>query len=173
MPTESDLAAYGEFNIAYALLDTTITNAITYLLRNPDPQIAAELFYVRMTLGRRLDVLQKLANKLKNAHRLRDENVPHLLDAIKRARDISKWRNDRIHARVRYEPRKLAVSFTGKTGEDLDIEFTDCREKQKDAIDVEWNIGFYADGTYREIESRQQRLTAIENAMSQENDSLS
>ena len=67
--------------------------------------------------------------------------MKELKNARERAVQLNHWRNERIHARVRYY-NEVYILYNNKTGKRLDME--QCREKLDEALklvgDVEGNI---------------------------------
>ena len=58
--------------------------------------------------------------------------MEELKQACKLAKDLSKWRNDRIHSEVRFiENRPVILDEEGKP---LQIDYETCEEKIRDAI---------------------------------------
>jgi len=123
-------AAYGRFQLAFTALDTTVSDSLVALQRPSDPQRAFAETKRRLRLfGYRLtELIAKVEQCGEN------EVTRAVLDACATARQISKWRNSRVHAKVRFVRDELVL-----VGDDeMPVQITDrlCDEQASRAIEA-------------------------------------
>lgn len=120
MTVDEAAASYGLFQVAYAALDQGITDSLVSFLRSGNEKLAVVLV-APLPFGRRLGELERLAKALEQE----SEYVHGLRTALNLARDVSQWRNARVHARVEFQDgiRPVLVS---KDGSPLQIEAEIC-----------------------------------------------
>jgi|SRR5208337_2255028 len=127
---DAHTSAYGLFQVAFAGLDTRLSRSVVALLccKNTEPTFAVVR---RMPFGQRLQVLQRAVEKAVG-NGLHIPEMEELQQACKLAKDVSKWRNDRIHSEVRFiENRPVILDEEGKR---LQIDYQTCVEKIREAI---------------------------------------
>ena len=127
---DAPTSAYGLFQVAFAGLDTRLSRSVVALLccKNTKPAFAV----VRgMPFSRRLEILQKAIKTVTGNSHISPE-MEELEQACKLAKDVSKWRNDRIHSEVRFiENQPVILDDEGKP---LQIDYETCVEKIREAI---------------------------------------
>ena len=123
MATDEAAASYGLFQVAYAALDQGLTNSLVCFLRSRNECLAVALV-APMPFVRRLQALAALAAALDQD----SEYVKHFRAGLSLAKDVSQWRNDRVHPRVEFLDgiRPVLVS---KDGSQLQIDAEICWEK--------------------------------------------
>jgi hypothetical protein len=125
MTTPDETAAsYGLFQVAYASLDQGITNSLVAFLRAKDEMLAFDLiasipFRVRLE---KLDALAKTLNQ-------ESEYAQHIRAALSLAKQVSQWRNARVHPRVEFLDGIRPVLIGKKDGKPLEIDVATCWER--------------------------------------------
>jgi hypothetical protein len=123
MVIDNAAASYGLFHVAYAALDQGITNSLVSFLRSRNENLAVK-FVAQMPFGRRLQALEKLVKSLDQD----SDYVHHFRKALFSAKELSKWRNDRVHPRVEFRDGIQPV-LVNKDGTPMRIDAEACREK--------------------------------------------
>lgn len=127
---DAHTSAYGLFQVAFAVLDTRLSRSVVALLCCKNVELAFAVVR-RMPFGQRLQILQRGVEKAVD-NGLHIPEMEELKQACKLAKDVSKWRNDRIHSEVRYvENRPVILDEEGKAPQ---IDCETCEEKIRDAI---------------------------------------
>jgi hypothetical protein len=127
---DAHTSAYGLFQVAFAGLDTRLSRSVVALLCCKNTLLG---FAVVRTIpfGRRLEILQKAIKAVTGNSPITSE-IEELKQACKLAKDVSKWRNDRIHSEVRFnENRPVVVDSEGRP---LQIDYDICVQKIREAI---------------------------------------
>jgi hypothetical protein len=127
---DSPMAAYGVFQIAFANLDTQVSRCLVDLCRCQKAKLAFSAFR-RKPISERLRLLQRAVSHLRDEPSFNQE-VGDLKEACELAESLSKWRNQRIHAEVRFiENQPVLLDESGKL---LDIDLEACVEKTREAV---------------------------------------
>jgi hypothetical protein len=130
MVIDADVAAYGLFQIAFATMDTRLSRSLVALGQRKNAKLSfANLG--RKQFGRRLKKLREAIEGVKPDLQ-NDPVIEELELACNLAQSVQGWRNDRIHAEVRFlENRPVLVDEYGKP---LRIDREACEEKIREAI---------------------------------------
>jgi hypothetical protein len=138
MLINSELAAYGMFQIAFAALDTRLSWTLFAISVCEGEGLSFESIR-RETFGRRLDTLEKLrkrlAHKLKRADaspRAIDADLDELTRACDAARSVQNWRNGRIHAKVMFSDEGAPVLI--QNGRRLRLDREECEQRIHEAV---------------------------------------
>jgi hypothetical protein len=136
MQIASDIAAYGLFQIAFAGLDTRMSRCLVKLSRCQDIKLAFGVFR-RKTFSHRLKMIRKAAESIVDGEGNPDPNfseeVRELRVACDLAESVRTWRNERIHAEVRFAGENQPV-IVDETGNRLNIDIEACEGKIREAI---------------------------------------
>ena len=132
MVIDGDVAAYGLFQIAFATMDTRVSRSLAALGQRKDAKLSFATLG-RMQFGRRLKKLREAIEAAKPDLQ-NDPVIEELELACNLAQSVQWWRNDRIHAEVRFlENRPVLVDEDGKP---LQIDREACEKKIREAIRV-------------------------------------
>lgn len=123
MRIDPTAAAYGLAQLAFTDLTYRIATALLALRRHRQPD--ADLNVVPWQFDR---MVKDLLCELRQFDDSMEPHLTHLRNACTRAREVARWRNARIHARVKEMNDGLAV-FDWNTGERLSIGQEECEEK--------------------------------------------
>lgn len=123
MTIDEPAASYGLFQVAFAALNQGLANSLISFLA-PTNEHLAEHLVAPMTFSRRLEALQALAKTLDRE----SDYVQHFRAALDSAKEVSEWRNARIHARVEFSDGIRPV-LMGKDGKPIEIDVESCWEK--------------------------------------------
>ena len=127
----SDVAAYGLFQIAFASLDTRLSRCLVKLCRCQNAALAFSTFR-RKPFGHRLQLIRK-AIKPVAGDTVVSEEVRELQSGLDLADNVRKWRNERIHAEVRFTGEGQPV-IVDETGRPLHFDIDECDRKIREAI---------------------------------------
>jgi hypothetical protein len=127
----SDIAAYGLFQIAFASLDTRIARCLVKLCGCQNAGLAFSAFK-RQPFGRRLQTIRKAMKSVAAVPSLSEE-VRDLKRACDIAQSVSEWRNERIHAEVRFTDEGQPV-IVDADGHRLHFDVDACESKIRDSI---------------------------------------
>ena len=137
-------ASFGLFQIVFADLTECFAIALFRLKQHEDQTLTLQQVFKRNFS----EILEELKDQLKQLEptpispkRAVLSELKELKKARERAAELNHWRNERIHARVRYY-NDVYILHNNKTGKRLAME--GCREKPDEALklvgDVEGNI---------------------------------
>jgi len=130
MVIDPDAAAYGIFQVAFATLDTRLTRSLLALGRRKNAKITFGTLK-RTSFGQRLKKVREAVEAVK-PNLQNDPVIENLEMACDLVENVQKWRNDRIHAEVRFlENQALLVDGDGKP---LQIDQAACEQKIREAI---------------------------------------
>lgn len=130
---DPEAAAYGVFQIAFARLDTRLSRSLVIACRCKEAGATFQIVR-RMPLGARLDRVNKLITKVQTM-KLGDAEIDDLARACEGARSVQAWRNDRVHAEVRFSPEGAPV-LTDSNGRYLRIDREECDQKIREAVEA-------------------------------------
>jgi hypothetical protein len=127
---DAPTSAYGLFQVAFACLDTRLSRSVVALLCCKNTELAFAVVR-RMPFNQRLQILQKAIKTVTGNSHIAPE-MEELKQACNLAKDVSEWRNKRIHSEVRFiENRPVILDGEGKP---LQIDCETCVEKIREAI---------------------------------------
>lgn len=127
---DAHTSAYGLFQVAFAGLDTRLSRCVVALLSCKNANATFALVR-RIPFGRRLDILRK-AIKAANGKSPTIPEIDELEQACKLAKEISKWRNARIHGEVRFNENRPVI--VDEDGNPLQIDCQSFVQKIREAI---------------------------------------
>jgi len=133
MPLEvaSDVAAYGLFQVAFASLDTRLSRCLVKLCGCQNAALAFSAFR-RKPFAHRLQLIRK-AIKPVVSNAVFSEEVRELQSGLDLADIVRKWRNERIHAEVRFTGEGQPV-IVDEAGRPLHFDVDECDRKRREAI---------------------------------------
>jgi hypothetical protein len=130
MVIDADVAAYGLFQIAFATMDTRLSRSLVALGQRKNAKLSFATLG-RKPFGGRLEELREAIKAVKPDLQ-NDPAIEELELACNLAQSVQGWRNDRIHAEVRFlENRPVLVDEDGKP---LQIDREACEKKIREAI---------------------------------------
>ena len=118
-----DVAAFGLFHLAFAMVDDEVSKSLVTFLRSPNEDLALEIVGT-MPLERRLRVLKALLASVKSE----GPEKCALQKAMANIEEVRKWRNDRAHARAKIDIQAANVMLLGKNGRQIDIKAAICED---------------------------------------------
>jgi hypothetical protein len=109
MPTDDNesKAVYGLFQIAFAGLDTQLTQTLVLLMRPGEPNLARSIVQT-LSFRTKLTVLRRAMRAFEETARL-ENDMADLKATLKSCEAISEWRNERIHAHVRFTDSEMQL----------------------------------------------------------------
>ena len=127
----SDVAAYGLFQIAFTSLDTRVSRCLVKLCRCQNAALAFSAFR-RIPFSHRLQLIRKAIKPVASDASFSEE-VRELQSGLDLADGVRKWRNERIHAEVRFTGEGQPV-IVDETGRPLHFDIDACERKIREAI---------------------------------------
>jgi hypothetical protein len=118
-------AAYGLVQVVFAHVTDQLAYTVFELKRRKDSSVSFGEIFAR-NFGRLLSEFKDELRQFSDVPSV-DMTLTDLGNACQELKSLSKWRNERIHARVRHLAEGLAL-FNGKTGERVSISYAECDE---------------------------------------------
>jgi hypothetical protein len=130
MKLDDTAAGYGLVQVVFADVTDHLAFAILRLQQRNDTGVSFQDI-VNLKFGRMLSNFKAELHQFTHPQPPDDSHdevlIADLNEVCRELKDLSKWRNERIHARVRRVEDGLAL-FNGKTGDRLSINHGECVE---------------------------------------------
>jgi hypothetical protein len=127
---DPEAAAYGVFQIAFATMDTRLSRSLVHVCRCESAKFTFAILS-SMPFGRRLAKLRQVIKSVERALS-HDPDIHELKTACDLAESIQKWRNDRIHAEVRFDENRPGL--VDRDGKPLQLDREECEQKIRQTI---------------------------------------
>jgi hypothetical protein len=123
MGSDDTAAAYGLLQVVFAHVTDQLAYSLFTLIQRRDATVSFEKIF-RCEFGRMLSAFKAELRQFKDAPLLHVELI-ELRNTCQELKSLSKWRNERIHARVQVVGDGLAL-YSGKTRERLSMNYAEC-----------------------------------------------
>jgi hypothetical protein len=125
MTLDNTAAAYGLVQVVFAHVTDQLAYAVFTLKQKSDSSASFEKVF-KCPFGRLLSTFEDELRQFSDVSSL-DMTLTDLRNACQELKALSRWRNERVHARVRHVAEGLAL-FNAETGQRLSISYVECHE---------------------------------------------
>jgi len=131
MKFDETTAAFGMFHLAFANLTQRLESAVFLIRRIKEPNLNfQEVMQLQFS-----DLCKALKSGLKqlDGRQSIETDVQYVRHFCAKARELSKWRNERVHARVQIDEGAITI-YNSRTGKQLILNRDECLGKIQEAI---------------------------------------
>jgi hypothetical protein len=144
---------YGMFHAHFARLSEALAATLFYLGTNRDPPTFEKL--ISKEFGRNITALERQAKSSDGA-----DNFRRVGSVCVKMRDLAKWRNERIHARVKFDQDRSSFAlYSWRTRQLLPMTPQEIRQKsvQTSGLVSELSLILRHVGHVRDVQARLER----------------
>lgn len=131
MKLDETTAAFGLFHLAFANLTEQLASAVFCIRRIKEPNVKFEEIF-KLKFSNLCKALMAELNKFDGRQSI-DMDVQYVRHFCAKARDLSAWRNERVHARVQIDEGVITI-YNSRTGKQLTLNRDECLAKIEEAI---------------------------------------
>jgi hypothetical protein len=131
MKLDETTAAFGMFHLAFANLTQQLASAVFLIRRIKEPNLKFQKVF-RIEFSNLCKALMAELNQFDGRQAI-DMDVKYVRHFCSKARDLSEWRNERVHARVQIDEGVITI-YNSRTCKQLSLNCDECLAKIAEAI---------------------------------------